>query len=373
MRPSEATPGEALLLRGGPYERGRAQAALCPDLVGHVRHAIAHRLEETGAALESDEAAAFLAAQREAAARLHPEILEEIRGIADGFDLAPETVFRYLHCSTLADLAALPEHEPEGCTAFAVTGSDGALVCKNRDYRPEHVAIQKVMRHADPAWAGREILVIGSLGSPGNFSSGMNSDGFALADTASRTTDLGPGYHRFFLMTKLLVACRTVDEALALIRRLPNTGSGLLLLGDAAGAVAAVEIGHRRVGFEQLSSGRVGRSNHFVTPLMAPSNLRVPDNEASGVNSALRYPRLRAVLQALPEPPGTDDAGAVLALHDPDGRAAFCRHGGPDLSVTIAGAIWDTGRRRLVRAAGNPCSAPWQSFDLEATRARRVA
>ena len=66
----------------------------------------------------------------------------------------------------------------------------------------------------------------------------------AIADTASRTSDMGPGLHRYFLLTWLLVKCRDVDQALAAIRGMTHTGSGLLLLGDASGAV---EIGRAHV------------------------------------------------------------------------------------------------------------------------------
>lgn len=368
MRPSAAQAGEVLVLEGTPYERGHAQAALCPALIDHVRHAIHHRLQQTEAAYARDEVRRFVDGQRAATSRIWPDVLEEIRGIADGFGLAPKTVFDYLHCSSAADVAALPEHEPEGCTSFSVTTGDGAVVAKNRDYRPEHIPIQRVMRHVDPAWGGREILVLGSLGSPGNFSSGMNSDGLAVADTASRTTDIGIGFHRYFLLTWLLVHCDSVDAALRAIRATTHTGSGLLILGDASGAVAAVEVGHEHLGFEHLSSGRLGRCNHFVTPHMAPLNMRTRENAASLANSKRRFPALQRRLAGLPEPPGIDAAGAILADHG-SADDGFCRHGGAQLSTTIAGALWLTGRRRLLHVAGNPCCDSWRSYGLPANGA----
>jgi hypothetical protein len=199
----------------------------------------------------------------------------------------------------------------------------------------------------------------------------MNGDGLAVADTASRTRDMGPGFHRYFLLTWLLVNCRSVDEALRAIRDMPHTGSGLLLLGDASGAVAAVELGHARIGFEHRSSGRVGRTNHFVTPAMAPSNLDVGGNPASRANSQRRFAAMRAILERDPTAPDLATVRAFLARHrDGDGEG-FCRHGEDDLSTTIAGAIWDTRTRRLLMTAGNPCSARWRRYELghDATQA----
>jgi len=362
----EVEDGAALRLVGGPRARGRAQAELCPDAVAHVRHAIAHRLEETTLALARPDIRAFIDAQHAATQRLYPEILAEIAGIAEGFGVAATTLFDYLHCSSAADLAACVEQRPDGCTALALTARGGqALVAKNRDYRAEHIPIQRVMLHADPAWNGRQILVVGSLGSPGNFSSGMNSDGLAIADTASRTSDMGPGLHRYFLLTRLLVDCSDVDSALAAIRSTRHTGSGLLLLGDARGAVAAVELGHRNVGFEHRSSGRVGRSNHFVTPAMAPRNLAVAGSMAAQTNSVRRFAALDRRLAALPEPPDREDVRRLLGAHDADGGEAFCRHGGAHGSTTISGAIWDTAARSLLFASGNPCGAGWCHFGFQ--------
>lgn len=360
-----AEPALPLLLRGDAHGRGLAQAALNPDMVEPVRHAIRHRLAETGTALARDDVRRFIGAQRVHTQAHYPEILAEIAGIAEGFGLPEGQVFDYLHCSSAMDIAALPEHDPDGCTSFALaTPAHGALLAKNRDYRNEHVAIQRVVRHVDPAWNGRELLVIGSLGSPGNFSSGINNAGLAVADTASRTTDMGPGFHRYFLLTWLLVHCASVDEALAAIRRITHTGSGLLVLADETGAVASVELGHRRVGIERAAAGRTGRTNHFVTSTMTSYNLNVVDSAPSRANSARRWTALQPLLAGLPGNAVPGDAALLLRHHDPLGHAGFCRHGGGDLSTTIAGAIYATRDRTLHAAFGQPCTAPWRRYAL---------
>ncbi|MGE0723059.1 MAG: C45 family autoproteolytic acyltransferase/hydrolase [Alphaproteobacteria bacterium] len=282
--------------------------------------------------------------------------MREIEGIADGFGLGAADVFDYLHASILADPRAPAD---DGCTVIAATlPGGGAVVAKNRDYRAEHVAIQRVFHHVDPAWGGREMLCVGSLGSPGNFSSGINSDGLAVADTHVSTTDHGTGMHRFFLLTWLLAHAATVEAALAAIRSMPHAGGGVLALGDAAGAVAAVELGHRASEIEHAAAGRIGRTNHFVGAATAGPCADAGDGDGRA-NSIARLDHLRRALDA--DPPATADASAaILSRHAAAGAPALCRHGGDDLSSTISSHVYDTRTRTLVYSGAQPCHGVWQ-------------
>lgn len=282
--------------------------------------------------------AAFLAAQHDATTRLAPEALEEVAGIAEGFGLKTAEVFDFLHIGCLNDIAAAPV-DTDGCSAFARDG----IVAKNRDFRPEHVALQRIFLHEDPGWGGRRILCIGSLGAPGAWSSGMNSDGFALADTQIATADHGPGLLRYFLMNRLLATCARVEHALGAIRALPHTGGGSLVMADAGGAGAAVELRHRRIDIEQ--GGTLVHANHY---------LAAPDRLAPVPHSAGRLDTLRAAMEADP----ARDPRELLALHAP---TAVCRHA-PDPSPTLAGAVWDTRTGTALCALGPPCCTPWRHF-----------
>ncbi|WP_439576441.1 C45 family autoproteolytic acyltransferase/hydolase [Elioraea sp.] len=327
-----------VVLEGDAHARGLGQARACPDAAPAVRAAIRDRL--AAAPTGTPGARAFLAAQHEATARLAPEALAELAGITEGFGLDPDEGFVFLHLGCLADLAGLPD-DRDGCTAFARAGR----VAKNRDFRPEHAALQRAFAHRDPAWGGRSVFCLGSLGAPGAWSSGMNSDGFALADTQIPTAEHGPGILRYFLMNRLLAGCATVAEALELIRALPHAGGGSLVLADASGAAAAVELRHGRVEIEQGAC--VARTNHSTG---------APDRLAPVSHSEARLATLRAALA------DTADARAILALHAPE---ALCRHE-PDPSPTLAGAVYDTPRRSAAIAFGPPCTARWRVFALGA-------
>lgn len=321
-----------VILRGDPRERGRGQAAACPEMAPAVREAIRSR----NAAAPRFEP--FLAAQHETTCRLAPEALEEIAGIAEGFGLDPAEIFDFLHIGCLNDLAATPR-DTDGCTAFARDG----IVAKNRDFRPEHVALQRLFLHEDPAWGGRRVLCLGSLGAPGAWSSGMNSAGFALADTQIPTADHGPGMLRYFLMNRLLAECTGVDDALGAIRALPHAGGGSLVMADAGGAGAAVELRHRRL--DITGAATVAHTNHYEA---------APDPLPPVGHSVARLATLRA---ALAEDPARDPRG-VLALHAPE---ALCRHA-PDPSPTLAGAVWNTRTGEALVALGPPCTTAWRRF-----------
>lgn len=328
----------ALLVRleGDAFARGRDQALACPDMVPAVREAIRGRL--TQAPARNARMTRFLDAQQAETARLAPEALAEIAGIAEGFGLAPAEVFDFLHLGCLADLAARPA-DTDGCSAF----SAGGIVAKNRDFRPEHKALQRVFLHRDPAWSGRAVLCLGSLGAPGAWSSGMNSDGFALADTQMATADHGPGLLRYFLMTRLLARCGSVEQALADIAALPHAGGGSLVLGDATGAAAWVELRHARVDVAQ--GAWVAHTNHYIA---------APDPLPPVAHSPGRLAVLHAALTANP----ANDPRALLATHAPE---AVCRHA-PDPSPTLAGAVWNCRDRSAWVADGPPCSAAWLRF-----------
>ncbi len=360
-------PGAALVLRGDAHSRGLQQAEHCPDQAAAVRAAVQGRLAGQEQVLASLKVANFLAAQWDFARDHDPAGLAETRGIAAGFGIAPETLFAYLHMNVVADLAQVPvprAQSDEGCTAWASAGTGGgAWVVKNRDYRGEHGALQRVFRHEDPAWGSRVMLCVGSLGSPGAFSSGMNSDGLAVVDTQISTSDHGVGWLRYYLMTNLLRRCATVTAALALIAELRHAGGGTLVLGDASGAVAAVELGHGSCALESGRAAWTARTNHFTDGRLAARMIdRARDDLArSSVGRRAR------VCEALESPQGALQCAEIqtlMASHDQPGREGLCRHAEADGTRTLSSAIYHTRIGSLVISDGSPCSGPWRSYAL---------
>jgi hypothetical protein len=348
---STATP---LALYGDPLSRGRAQAARCPDSIAAVRAQLTARLDGAAALLAQPHVARFLAAQWDFARREDPAGMAEMDGVADGYGLAPCELFAFLHAG---QLTGLPD---DGCTAWAyVDPQHGAMLVKNRDLRGAALPLQRVFLQRDPAWGGRSVLCVGSLGAPGAYSSGINSDGFALVDTQVVTCDQGVGLLRYFLMTRLLATCATVEAAIAALHATAHAGGGTLVLADASGAIATVEIGHSHIAVQPARTGWLARTNHFLAADLAKSLLATPGGPDL---SQARLARLTAWLEHRSTPPTVDDAARFMASHDGAAGPGPCRHGQEGGSTTVSCAIFTCRPGTLDFAHGNPCEAAWTRY-----------
>ena len=366
---NEMAAGRPLALSGDALARGRAQAET--PAAGPVVQAIRLRLGERAALFARPDVRGYLARQWDFAAANCGEELAEMTGVAEGFGIAPRDLFDFLHLGIVADLAqggvsqatatGPTVTDADGCSAWALADSEeGPALGKNRDFRGEHAGLQRVFLHADPAWPdGRRVLCIGSLGAPGAYSSGMNSDGLALADTAIATSDHGVGWLRYFLMTRLLARHATVAEALDDLRGLAHAGGGSLVLADAGGARAAVDLGHRKVQVEAGNGDWIARTNHFAGGSVAGA----PDSAASSADSEGRLETLQRVLETGPKSLAV--LRQVMASHDRDGASGLCRHAEGSDSRTLSGAVFACRARLLYFCPGNPCETEWLRYTMD--------
>jgi predicted choloylglycine hydrolase len=353
-----------IILSGSALERGLQQAARRPNLVKQVHAAVSGRLGQLATALDRPQVIDFLQSQRRFLLSNDLPGFEESQGIAQGYRLEHDDLLAYLHANIIADmdasLGAPGSPDSDGCTAWAHAAGHPALVVKNRDYRGEHGALQQVFLHCDPQWHERKLLCVGSLGSPGAFSSGMNTDGLAVVDTQIGTRDHGTGWLRYFLMTALLRHCGDVQSALAFIGSAQHAGGGALVLGDRHGRVAAVTLGHHTASMVTQSAHWVAHTNHCTDPTLARDQ-RLPQGDPTDCT----YTRLQQVEQALAQAGGHIDvptARALMSRHLEHG--GICRHAHGDTSRTLCCTVYDTHNGTLHMSHGSPCDAPWARYDL---------
>lgn len=344
---------EPQVATGSAYDRGKTIAAAA----GTLKDAVGTRIRTAPEPLADE--LDWVDAQWRAQQEYLPEMCELMDGMAAGYGVTTRQLFNRHVGYAIEDRRKAAERGPiEECSAFAIRTERGVLVSKNRDNPPEMKPLQNLFLQSDPKWGGRRMLSIGSFGSSPAASSGINSDGLCMVDTSVRTLNVGIGALRYYLMDAILFRCGNVAEALDLIRSMPHIGGGNLVLGDAAGHIAAIQLGHGRVVIhEDPESGWLARTNHFIDPELAADLVSGPETEArkdSESRVAFIESRLKGGVS------GWTDANcrAVLSSQGEDGYAPICRDN--PTTLTLSGAVFDASGLQMLQSRGRPSGGDWR-------------
>ena len=293
-----------------------------------------------------------------------PDTLKMLLGMAETLDLEWGEYFPYTIASYLTDrLKQTPQGD--GCTTWVAGGDftrDGApVLAKNRDYHPDHQPLQCLAR-MQPVH-GYPYLCLTSAGSPGVFSSGINSSGLAVADTYVASSDIGPGIARYSLMMDLLEKFASVQGAIDYLYTHPHFGDGTVTLADAQGDMAVFEIVHSIQAVRKSNEGFITSTNHFTAP---ETRTRWVDSEPPHLRGN-SLERRRQVENALRSARGQIDIPWSQALMARHGSAlnAICRH--PEIdpqAVTISSVIFSPQQASLYVADGLPCQTQFELFQI---------
>lgn len=353
-------------LQGDPYAMGRQHG----QQVHHLRPQIAAAINLRFRQLEEDGPDARFATLMQDTQALLEEadapLLAMIQGQAETLDFEFSVLLRYNLIAFLRDdLLVRRALDSEGCTTWAASGSatvgSEPMLAKNRDYRPEHLPLQNVVRALPEE--GYPYLYVSSAGSPGVFSTGINQAGLAVADTHVYSTDLGPGLPSYALMMHILEGHDSVSSALDYLRAVPRLGRNNLVLADATGHLAVFEGGHTRYGLFERHDGALANTNHFASDEMRSFYAAVDPPLARG-RSRGRY---EAVTRALAGAHGRIDvafAQQLAATHDGPLGSICCHPGAETDSTTISACIFLPQQRQMFFCHGMPCQGRFDLFSL---------
>ncbi len=339
-------------LSGDPVAQGRQHAAAMPE-------AARRHLLDLVAEHEPGGAAAVLLE----VARLHAsETVGTVEGLARTLDVPFARFWAYTVRGCVSEVGR------DGCSVAARSGG-APLLGKNRDFALAHAPLQALIAvHPE---AGHPWISLGSLGSPGVYSSGMNAAGLAVADAAVSTGDHGPGVLRYSLMQQVLERYADVPGAAAHLVGTPSAHGGIVTLVDAAGRAACVELAHSRTAVRRPGhSGWVTATNHFRQPRMRNLNRAAHETRDDGATSR---PRAARLARAAPPVTSAGDLLGLLASHR-GATGTLCRHGygARRDRATLASAVFEPARRALLVRLGRPCEAGttrivWTGASFEAT------
>jgi len=165
-----------------------------------------------------------------------PEILEEIRGLAEGQRCPPE-----LLQAVLFSMYAIPPACQ--CSCFAVADGDHILLGRNSDFL---TALEKLNANAVYRFSGGSYHFTGNTTAFVEMEDGVNEHGLAVGLTSVYPVTVGPGFQAGLLLRFLLEKCRTTEEAIDSVRRLPIGSAQTLTVADAAGDIAVIECNSER-------------------------------------------------------------------------------------------------------------------------------
>jgi len=344
-----AAPLPYLRVSGGYREIGRQVGEEMRDgITAAVAFYAEHSLAWSGVPFAEAE---HLTLPRLEAARRHvPQCVEELEGMAEGAGV-PMAALLVLNCGEELLVG-------ERCTSVAVTNGTETVLGHNEDWIAADLDKNVVLDITAPG--GTRVLAVTSV--PYLPVNGMNSHGVACVQNSLVAADEQLGVPNVFVCRSALEA-GTLEEARARLC-LPARGLGSSgLLADAGGRLWSVETSGTA---EALTVGDtwLARTNHYVAP-----GLRIWEHHAdAGTQDRLaRAEQLTAagVASGL-EPLGL--AGAVLSDHAPEG-CPICGHVDASLpaaerEMTVASMLFEVTAGRLHAAAGPPCQASYQTFEL---------
>jgi predicted choloylglycine hydrolase len=156
---------------------------------------------------------------------------------------------------------------------------------RNYDFRLQAVSD----RFEATSWSGRS--VIAKAQRPwGGCLDGMNEDGLVASQTFGGSRAQGQGFSIILMMRYVLQTCRTVNEAIAALSRIPIAQSQNVTLLDRSGAYATLFLGPDRV--PAVTSERVctNHQERCVWPEHAAMSQTVERREA--LRDRLSHPSL---------------------------------------------------------------------------------
>ncbi|UOQ57518.1 C45 family peptidase [Leucobacter allii] len=355
---------------GPPAERSRQYGELARERIAVIRAGYERAFAAKGIAWA--EAVRIARRHLPAIERYTPELLAELRGIAEGSGLGFDEILtincrtEVLNGASRATGAAIRAEFGE-CTAFAVEADrradGGAVVGQNWDWLEAlegGVIVLEVERPDGPDYV--TLVEAGLLGkmvlTEAGLALGMNT----LVSSLDGVTP-GVPYH---LQIRSVADAPHAAGALEILAGMPRAASGNFVLADASGAVLNVESapgGPEALTVTGSADGTLAHANHFVGPVAGGHDLA----PLAMADSYARLGRMRRRLAAVPGEFGREELRAPLRDHVGFPNAVCC-HPDPAAEAparwkTLASVLLFPGARRIEYTAGPPCAGDWIELD----------
>jgi len=356
-------------LSGSPRERGRAHGEAFRDVIGEIYIKFIEDLlqppEDKPHSLTSEWCMEWARGHIPHLSDYTHDLLEEVKGIAEGAKLSVEEVILLNGFLAIADWASPTFQkyrlaQSGGCTSFGISGhlrGGKAIIGQNYDlesfYQPSAILLRVKSEGVPDALVFTIAGIIGGAG--------INAAGVAVAINNLIPNDSHSGVLYPFLVRKLIQA---PDPGTAIDAVLfPRRASGLnYVIAGESGVVITLETSATDYAVIDGSRCPVAHANNYVCEKMLRYEARWIGERGQSI---FRNSRMNHLLHGDGKHLDLECCKHILSDHA-NYPIAICRHDYPPgtCGKTICGMIFNPSERKMYVSAGNPCENTFEEYEV---------
>ena len=330
-------------IQGGPEDRGRQQGGLLKERIHKTIEFYQKQF------LIPEEEVLGIAHQfRESTKSFSEDLYAEIEALAQAAEVDPLWIYALNGRTELLNL------NPMECTTLAFRKQ--AVIGQNWDWdlEVEELAVILDIEKED----GHRIITMTEPGMIGKI--GMNCHGLGVCLNFMSIEEYQPYGVPLHVILRTILDCKTLDEALSLIKPHVLGKVGNILIGDWTGKVEDIELGGDEV-FSIPVEDLFAHTNHFLT--------RVDYDLMLFPNTIGRYNRATELLQMLDNPSVQSMKDILRDNTNEEHPICRKRFSHPwltdDTSMTVTSIIMDLKNLQFHITRGNPFDHPFSIFNLK--------
>ncbi len=338
---------------GTPYEIGVDVGRAVPD----VLHAAAASTRADIARVTDPRVMATVHEYLEATTTAVPELIDELRGMADGSGVSLTELFVM---NAAAELHQATGFFEESCTVVGITQAgtkDGnVLLAHNEDATAGWGDYTYVVR-AEPK-DGPSFVAFTYAGLL--LHQGVNSAGIGSAGNALYAKDARPGIPKLLAYRRILNQT-TIESAIRVATSSQRAFGNNHLIANDHGDIYDIEVTGSRWAMLHAGNRFLAHGNHLVSPEMAEL-----DADEDLLNSRLRQKRVERLVNSNWGAIDFQKLTEIMSDHS-NYPGAVCKHHAPESDLeygTIGSVVIDVTNRVLRACSGNPCRGDWREVRL---------
>ena len=362
-----------LELSGTPRERGRQHGEELREPIGRHYDLYRENIEQDTGLSSQEYLDQFLANTNflPAAEKYAPDLLDELRGIAEGSGRSFQEVFARMLSDEdpwYRQMVKFGRGVPEHCSCLGSREGGRSLIAQNMDSPLYYDGFQTILHIHEPD-SDLESLIFTVAGKISL--AGMNNYGVGICCNSVLFLDFNVrGLAEDFIVRKVLQQ-KSLEDALTFMRSVPHASGQNYVLGDPSHVTDLECSGSKVIEIPmQAGSNRFAHTNHPLNNDDTGSwdamwkrgeqqNPELIEALKSRMTTYNRYNTLQIGIQA-DLPLDVNRAKALLSDH----TAPVCQHHIHHQNYTLGCLIMelDAQTPRLIAAAGPPCSTPFRTY-----------